>query len=68
VGAPVERLLDGAWQNGWVIYDASNPHAVTIAKLGQPLYRIRNLRWDVDLRPCEGTPFVKPQHDEDYDF
>jgi hypothetical protein len=60
VGTPVERLIDGAWHNGWVIQDASNPHAVTIAKLGQPTYRIRNLRWEVDLRPCEGSPFVNP--------
>jgi hypothetical protein len=64
VGTPVERLIDGAWHNGWVVHDASNPHAVTIAKLGQSTYRIRNLRWDVDLRPCEGSPFVNPKSEE----
>ena len=64
VGTPVERLIDGAWHNGWVVHDASNPHAVTIAKLGQSAYRIRNLRWDVDLRPCEGSPFVNPKSEE----
>lgn len=63
-GTPVERLIDGAWHNGWVIHDASNPHAVTIAKLGQSAYRVRNLRWEVDLRPCEGSPFANPKSEE----
>jgi len=59
-GTPVERLIDGQWLNGWVVQDASNPHAVTIAKLGQSTYRIRNLRWDVDVRCCTGSPFPTP--------
>jgi hypothetical protein len=59
-GMPVERLQGGEWKNGWVVHDGSNPHAVTIAKLGQPLYRIQNLRWEVDLRPCAGSPFAGP--------
>ena len=60
-GTPVERLTDGQWLNGWVVQDASNPHAVTIAKLGQPTYRIRNLRWEVEVRCCTGSPFPTPQ-------
>ncbi len=59
-GMPVERLQGDEWKNGWVVHDGSNPHAVTIAKLGQPLYRIQNLRWEVDLRPCAGSPFAGP--------
>jgi hypothetical protein len=58
VGTPVERLVDGEWRNGWVVHNASDLHAVTIAKLGQPHYLIRNLRWEIDLRLCEGSPFV----------
>ena len=54
----VERLQGGVWQNGWVVADGSNPDAVTIAKLGQPHYRIKNLRWSVDIRPCQGSPFT----------
>jgi hypothetical protein len=54
----VERLQGGEWQNGWVVADGSNPDAVTIAKLGQPHYRIKNLRWSVDIRPCQGSPFT----------
>ena len=53
----VERLHNGHWRNGWVVADGSNPDAVTIAKLGQPNYRIKNLRWSVDIRPCQGSPF-----------
>jgi hypothetical protein len=60
-GTPVERLIDGQWLNGWVVQDASNPNAVTIAKLGQPTYRIRNLRWEMDVRCCTGSPFSTPQ-------
>jgi hypothetical protein len=60
-GTPVERLIDGQWLNGWVVQDASNPHAVTIAKLGQSTYRIHNLRWEVDVRCCTGSPFPTPQ-------
>jgi DNA-binding PadR family transcriptional regulator len=60
-GTPVERLTDGQWLNGWVVQDASNPNAVTIAKLGQPTYRIRNLRWEMDVRCCTGSPFSTPQ-------
>jgi predicted transcriptional regulator len=57
-GTPVERLTGDEWKNGWVVVDGSNPHAVTIAKLGQPLYRIQNMRWGVDLRACDGSPWA----------
>lgn len=57
----VERLQNGEWRNGWLVADGSNPDAVTIAKLGQPNYRIKNLRWTVDIRPCQGSPFTTTQ-------
>ena len=57
----VERLQNGEWRNGWVVADGSNPDSVTIAKLGQPNYRIKNLRWTVDIRPCQGSPFTTTQ-------
>lgn len=50
-GTPVERLMpDGEWVGGWLISDGSNPDAVTIEKIGDPMLRIRNMRWDIDLR------------------
>lgn len=50
-GTAVERLMpDGEWIGGWLISDGSNPDAVTIEKLGDPMLRIRNMRWDIDLR------------------
>lgn len=61
---PVERLVDGVWANGWLVRDASDLHAVTIEKLGQPNYLIRNLRWEIDLRLCEGSPFANPKSEE----
>jgi hypothetical protein len=55
--SPVERLLpSGAWESGWLIRDAENPHAITIEKLGNPMLLIRNMRWDIDLRAAT-TPF-----------
>ena len=51
-GTPVQRLVDGNWQGGWLVHDGQNPDAVTITKLGTPSIIIRNLRWHLDLRPA----------------
>lgn len=60
-GQPCLRVLpSGEHQPGWLVTDGSNPHAVTIEKLGQPVYRVRNLRWGVDLLPAD-SPFPAPQ-------
>ena len=52
VGSPVEICRDGIWSNGYVVHDASNPHAITVAKTGNRVFLIRNLRPDLDVRPC----------------
>ena len=62
---PVERLVDGKWQNGWVIVDGRDQHKIIVAKLGDPQYRIRNLRWDLDVRACTSSPFATFSHDTD---
>ena len=54
----MERLKDGNWSNGWVVADASNLHAVKISQLGNPMLTISNMRWDVDVRLCSGSPFA----------
>ena len=56
-GTPVELHRNGAWSNGWVIADASNPGNVRAAKLGSPSVTIGNLRWDLDVRLCQSSPF-----------
>jgi hypothetical protein len=59
-GQPCLRVLpSGEHQPGWLIADASNPHAITIEKLGQSTYRVRNLRWGADLLPAD-SPFPAP--------
>jgi len=57
---PVERLhADGTWQNGWIVRDGSDPHKVTIEKVGNPSLTFSNQRWELDIRPCE-SPFPQP--------
>ena len=59
-GNAVERLVDGNWQAGWVVVDGDDPHAVKVAKLGNPMLTFSNLRWDVDVREATGSPFANP--------
>ena len=66
-GTSVELLREAGWQNGWVVQNASNPHAVTVAKTGQSNYLIRNLRWDIDVRPCS-SPFPSTAPATTFDF
>jgi hypothetical protein len=54
-GAPVERLINDDWQNGWVVRYAPNPHHITIEKLGRSTMVLENRRWMVDVRPCAKT-------------
>jgi len=56
-GTPVELNRGGSWSNGWVVSDATNPNAIRAAKLGSPSVTIGNLRWDLDVRLCQSSPF-----------
>ena len=69
-GTPVERLVNGAWANGWVVAEAASLHAVKIAQLGNPLLTIGNMRWGVDVRACASTPspVEDQQPDDPFDF
>lgn len=63
-GTPVERLgADGQWAGGWLIRDASNPHAVVVERVGNPMLTFSNLRWEVDVRPCD-SPWPGQQAEE----
>ena len=65
---PVERLMaDGTWQSGWLIKDASKPHAVAIEKVGNPMYVIRNCRWGIDLRRSDNL-FGTADTEEEMEF
>jgi hypothetical protein len=69
-GTPVERFKDGKWINGWVVVDASNLYAVKISQLGNPMLTISNMRWDLDVRACEGSPFATQEQptSDPFDF
>lgn len=47
----VQRLMNGEWQDGWLVRDGSNIDAITVERLGNPNLTVRNLRWTLDLRP-----------------
>ena len=63
-GTPVERKIGDKWQNGWIVHDGSNPHAITIVQTGNSKVRIRNMRWDIDLRACS-SPFATTTYDRE---
>jgi len=56
-GTPVELHRNGAWSNGWVVVDASNASSVKAAKLGNANITVGSLRWDLDVRLCQSSPF-----------
>ena len=66
-GTPVELHRNGAWSNGWVVADASNPNDVKAAKLGNVNVTIGSLRWDLDVRLCQSSPF-KAEPSDPFDF
>lgn len=60
---PVERHLpNGSWEGGWLIHNCVNLEAITIERLGNPMLRIRNMRWEMDLRAATSpsTPSDDP--------
>ena len=68
-GLPVELHRNGEWNNGWVVSDASDLHAVKAAKLGSPNVTVGSLRWGLDVRPCESSPFkADPVEPDPFDF
>jgi len=56
-GTPVELHRNGDWSNGWVVVDASNADNVKAAKLGNANITVGSLRWDLDVRLCQSSPF-----------
>ena len=52
---PVEILKGDTWEGGYIVRDASDPHAITVERVGNPMILIRNLRLDLDLRVTESA-------------
>ena len=68
-GTPVELHRNGEWNNGWVIADASNLDSIRAAKLGSPNVTVGSLRWELDVRPCQSSPFKADSVESDpFDF
>lgn len=56
-GTPVELFRNGEWSNGWVVAAASSSDNVRAAKLGNSMITVGNLRWGLDIRACQSSPF-----------
>jgi len=68
-GTPVELHRNGAWSNGWVVVDASNANSVKAAKLGNANITVGSLRWDLDVRLCQSSPYkAEPATTDIYDL
>ena len=55
---------DGTWSNGWIVRDGSNPDAVVLERIGNPMVTkgtryAKPIRWGMDARPCS-SPFKSP--------
>ena len=61
IGVSVELYQpDGTWANGWMVSSESRPDAIAVERLGNPNLRKRNLRPDLDVRLCSGSPYPQP--------
>ena len=67
-GTPVELHRNGDWNNGWVVSDASDLHAVRVAKLGSPNVTVGSLRWELDVRLCQSSPFKADYEPEPWEL
>jgi len=52
----VEVLKADGWSDGFIVRDGSNPDKISVEKLGNPMITISNLRWELDVRPCQPAP------------
>ena len=57
LGSPIELLRGDQWQNGWLVHEHSSAGLITAVKTGDPKTRINNLRFELDVRPCQ-NPFA----------
>ena len=65
IGTPVEKLVNGEWKSGFVIADGTNPNALKVSPLGNPMTTYSSLRWELDVREATGSPFANaPQQDQ----
>lgn len=53
INDPVELNRKGNWENGFIIVNNADPSLLIAAKKFDLNYRIRNLRPEVDVRPCQ---------------
>ena len=68
IGASVELYQpDGSWANGWMVSTESKPQAIAVERLGNPNLRKRNLRPDLDVRLCSGSPYPQAPALDDAD-
>lgn len=64
LNTPVEILKPSGWKGGYLLANGSDPDKVIAVKTGSLDHRVHNLRWGIDVRPCESPfSFAEPQVD-----
>jgi hypothetical protein len=63
----VEIRRGDEWANGFIVRDGTDPDKISVEKIGSPMVTISNLRWELDVRPCQPEP-VEAQPTDSFDF
>ena len=65
LNTPLEILRPSGWEGGYLLANGSDPDKVIAVKTGSLDHRVHNLRWGIDVRPCE-SPFRLPEPQVDW--
>jgi len=63
----VEIRRGDEWANGFIVRNGTDPDKISVERIGNPMVTISNLRWELDVRPCQPEP-PKAQPTVSFDF
>ena len=63
----VEIRRGDEWTDGFIVRNGSDLNKISVERLGNPMVTISNLRWELDVRPCQSGS-QEPEPTELFDF
>jgi hypothetical protein len=63
----VEIRRGDEWSDGFIVRNGSDLNKISVERLGNPMVTISNLRWELDVRPCQSGS-QEPEPTELFDF